>query len=183
MLKFIIESIKKEGNWEDVDDMLGNTYSSEKISKMWELIDTYNEYEFRKNKMGTLYVLFEKNNDEYTSEYISVGFVNLRPINLYKLPYKNLMEEIGMGVLKSKRRQGLAKYMYKTLLKQYNILSDKEQYENNIKLWISLSKDFNIDIVDIKNQKIIDKKVDLYDNKYYNIIWNNDSNVRLVLYK
>ena len=179
MLKSIIESIKKKGNWEDVDDMLGNTYSQEKINKMWELIDTYNKYEFRKNKLGTLYVLFEKNGNEYTS----VGFVNLRPINLSKLSYKNLMEEISMGVLKSKRRLGLAKYMYGNLLKQYNILSDKEQYENNIRLWISLSKDFNIDIVDIKNQKIIDKNVDLYDDKYYNIIWNDDSNVRLVLYK
>ena len=185
MLKEILEMARAiKGEWLDADNMLGNTFEEEKINSMWELIDTYKNYEFRKNILGNLYVLFEK--IDYT--YKSIGFVNLRNANSIgiKLNYKNLMEEIGVGVLKEKRRQGLAKWMYKTLVKQgISIMCDKEQYENNRKLWISLSKEMNVHIIDIDSLKIIDKKVILNPDKGYNVddrIWNSKDNIRLVLY-
>jgi len=190
MLKEILEMAKAiKGDWLEADEMLGNSFSQEKIDKLWELIDTYKNYEFRKNKMGNLYVLFEKNNNEY----INIGFVNLRDARVIgnKLGYKNLMEEIGVGVLKEKRKQGLAKWMYKTLVKHnISIMGDKEQYDNNRKLWISLSKDMDVDIIDIGSLKIIDKKVILKPDIGYNVddrIWgskydNTYDNIRVVLY-
>lgn len=71
------------------------------------------------------------------------------------------------------RRRNIASFLYKYLLKEYHVLSDKIQYQGAVKLWKSFIKetDSQIYLYDSKEDEIITKISNKTD---HNSIWSDN---------
>jgi hypothetical protein len=162
-----------EGNYEDPS----------KISNL-----TFDEYEKNwiykgkiKTKDGIEYVVIQNKNTDIstwevgllTSEKVEIVF----HMELYKsvdlgkeIGYSNLYR---VGTIRTKeglRGRGIATELYRFLIKNEHltIMGSSIEYFGTRQLWASLSNeiDIQVDFVDVKDKKIIAKKVILHKGKY-----------------
>ena len=111
-----------------------------------------------------------------------------------KLGLSNILRVSSVLVAKNYRMRGLSTFVYKYIVNDlgYSIISDFEQYFGARKLWSRLSKDSEIivDVINIKDNVIIDKNVELkhgklndeFDERY----WSKDlskKDIRFILRK
>ena len=86
------------------------------------------------------------------------------------LGYTNLYQVHMVQVITNERGQNIAKTMYRYLCKtlKINLLGDAYQYFGARKLWVSLSKDTDIqvDIVELQTNKVLFTNVTLHHGKY-----------------
>lgn len=91
---------------------------------------------------------------KYITKYRSLGYGSFRIVE-------------GVETKDGIRNLGYGKFLYKKLVDnlKYVLMGDAEQYDKARMLWVSLSNhpDFNVDIVDLSNAKIIHKNVNLKD--------------------
>lgn len=87
-----------------------------------------------------------------------------------KMGYKRLVNVDGVAVLEKYTGNSIATTIYKYLVNKqgYTILGDEKQYFGARKLWANLSKelDLEVDIIDIKDKKIIQSNVILHHGSF-----------------
>lgn len=112
----------------------------------------------------------------------------------FKNHYKNLMNVDGVMTRYDMRGATIGRFMYQYLVDKmhYTILGDEIQYAKARLLWARLSKmdDCIVDIIDIEDDKIIERNVELYhgeaDHEFDERVWSYDTikkHIRLVLTK
>jgi hypothetical protein len=106
--------------------------------------------------------------------------------------YRNIHIVDEIAVNKDYRCLGVATKLYTYFVKKHNytLMSSYLQYFGSRKLWSALSRDNNlsVDIIDIENNKLIDKNAIIYhgdlDEEFDKRVWSYNSdaiNIRLIL--
>ena len=123
-------------------------------------------------------------------------FAVLMEIDLTSIPnmlgYTNIFNVDSVTVATIRQGFGIARTIYLYFVKKlkYNLMGDEEQYFGSRKLWKKLSQheDAIVDIIDIYNNRIIEKNVTLHhgseDWDFDNRVWSYDTDkrhIRLIL--
>jgi hypothetical protein len=198
MIKEIIKEMSIAGfdDWEPSEDLVA-VMSVFVLKKYWTFIDKVkiNGKSFNLYKLKNSYILgnFKETSEK---EIFEVDFrIDLKEESEIKNKFnlkKSLFRVDGVMTNKNKRGFGIGTFMYKYLIKNENILliSDRTMFFGARKLWVRLSKsiDVVVDIIDIKNYKVLEKDVKLHhgdeDWDFDERVWSYDTDkahIRLVL--
>lgn len=159
--------IAKSGDWDTNFDE--ESYSKTIINLKWKLLHN-NFYhmnytlEFRQLTNNLNFILGYWNNEGRFSLVSKIDFTRMKSIERH-FNLKRLIKVNGVYVNKDFQGLGIAQEIYTTLVNdlEYTILSDGVQYFGARKLRVVLSKqiDVIVDIIDLSNNVIIKKNVEL----------------------
>ena len=162
------------------------------FDKNWVSIGSLNNFKLIKNESNN-FILVYAIGDFDNNKFITIGKIVLHKINtLDTLGYKNLYR-VGVVLLnRLYQKSGLAKNLYRFLTQNEKIaiLGDQMQFFGARKLWVSLSKDTDVqvDIVDIDKKQILFTNIILhhgnYEKDYDKRIWSlgpEKKNIRPIL--
>lgn len=186
-------SIAATGHARDESFILALSYAVYKAD--WKVIGSISidatTYQIIKHKTEDIYSLGKVNTQNGKKVFDTVFRIELTPVSSF-LNYNNIYQVNMVATHMRKRGLGIAKTMYRFLIKNLNltILGDTYQYFGARKLWTSLSKDTDImvDIIDLTNNNVVEYNVELYhgdyDHQIDERIWafnNKKENIRLIL--
>lgn len=198
-------SIAKEGDFKDAQDALG--IQGEFGMKKFQEIETFsvNNQELKLFKLrNSLYFklgywtidkFISKIGEEERNIFVEVFHIELSRVkSLEHLGYSKVVNVDGVATLDKFTNKGIATIVYKYLVNtlNYTVLGDKNQYFGARKLWARLSNelDVGVDLVDIKDMKVIQKNVTLhhgkYDSDFDSRLWDyseDKKNIRCILTK
>lgn len=134
-----------------------------------EIIRHKNANQWRVGNIETR--VLPKTGETHTA-FHSVFFILLRNVKnvAHRLHYHRLYQVETVGVHEDARGVGIAKTMYRYLVKThgYLLIGDREQYFGARRLWASLSRDtdISVDLVDLANDAVIGTEVVLHQGRY-----------------
>ena len=188
------QAIAIQGDWSAKDDL--GSKSTFMLEKEWNYIEDIESMKLYKHKSSNAWILGNiKNIDGEDKPRFGISFridfSNQKNIG-YKFGLKKLYNVDEVGVSKDKRGFGLATKMYSYFIKKqgYNIIGDEQQFFGARRLWSKLSRITNlvVDIVDIKNEIILEKNAKIYhgdlDEEFDKRVWSYDidkKDIRLIL--
>lgn len=185
-------SIAKEGNAEFPEELL-SFKTVFMLERDWASIGKIGKMICFKHKKSGAYLMGKYNDDEKQFEvYLYMELKTMNSSMYTKLGYDKVKYVKGVDVKETSHGDGIATSFYKFLVKElkYTILASEEQYFGARKLWTRLSKalDVTVDIIDIKNNHIMEKSVILhhgnYDHDFDERVWSytlEKKNIRLIL--
>ena len=193
-------SIAGYGDWEPSKEMIG-TKSALVLRKKWFKIDNIRTYtnktlEVYKDSKSEYFIAGNFITSSEGDERFEIDFeIEMKEHKGIASDFKikqRLMNVDGVRVKTTKQGDGISTEMYKSLVKNENIiiLGDEIQYFGARKLWSRLSKsiDVVVDIIDVKTNIYLEKDVLLKhgneDWDFDNRVWSYDydkKNIRLLL--
>jgi hypothetical protein len=188
-------SIARVGDW--IDDIDFQNVSLQIIEDKYPIPEEINvqgwKYEIRKleSKSNIMYRLGKFCTRRQITEFRTYGIIELD----YRgsiLHYNNVYNVDGVRVVTKCQGTRIAAGMYTHFVKNNDmiILGDEEQFFGARKLWTKLSRmeDVCVDIIDLKENKIVETDVTLYhgsnDWEFDTRVWSYDkdlSHIRLIL--
>jgi len=189
-------SIAGYGDWTPSKEIVGDL-SLIALEKYWEriaVIQVTSDY-YEVYKLDNIYIAGNVVQSDETNRFeidFEIKLTEHKSIaHDFKIKQK-LMNVDGVKVKKSTRGRGLAKSIYKLLVKQeeFIILGDEVQYFGARKLWSRLSKDTSVkvDIIDVETKQYLEKDVILKhgtkDWEFDDRVWSYEhekKNIRLLL--
>lgn len=170
-------SIAKYGDWSEGAGYIGE-FRATKLDR-YVLLEDIGEFQFYQLRNSLDFIVGKKTietvktkiGDEMLENFLVVLNIQfVREKLLDKIGYSKMIRVKGVTTHIDYQRSGIAKFVYKHIVNTlgYTIMSDKEMYFGARKLWSRLSKDIDVqvDLVDIKNNIIIDKNVILHHGNY-----------------
>jgi len=181
--QFNEQSIAMIGSWTSGKGI--DSISENMIEKQWKLVGEFNvgniKYQLRilNNKIHFILGKFETRNvetksglEKHTRFVVHLELKATRLKTLKRdLPYKKTINVDSVEIADAgSRSRGLATLVYRYLTGElgYTIIGDEYQYFGARRLWSSLSNhlDLTVDIIDIKNRKLVVADVILHQGKY-----------------
>jgi hypothetical protein len=201
--KLIIEhAVAKPGDW-DGADLLITSISQFIFQKNWKIVGNVeidsNDYIIARFDDASIHFVIGRTIDMEDGGQTKPRFAVVFRIDLNDesnignaLGISNLFSVFSVAVKPALRGQRIAKQMYKWLINTQSmvILGDRTQYFGARRLWAALSRDTDlvVDIVDVRDMKIVEQNVTLhhgqYDHEFDQRIWSYGqeiAHIRLVL--
>lgn len=165
-------SIAKDGDYRRYYDQLGYQ-GFDSFEKNHTKIDdifilSENEtYELYKTNNRDSYVLGQKIEDNGVEYFGRIFIITLEKTNILSNLYNNTMLVKGSATNENFQGKTIGSTMYGYLVNDlgFTIVGDRKQYTGSRRLWTSLSKSMRVDIADVRNNKIIEKGVNLFQSK------------------
>lgn len=154
----------------------GRSKSLKGIKDSFTKITIYKDFSIYKHKKLDYIIVGKFYDDDITNKsrfaiVADMGFKESKAISYNKVfRKKNIIQVETIHVQQAMRREKIASFLYKYLLREYNIMSDKIQYENAVKMWKNFIKetDNTIYLYNSVEDKIITK---ITNNSNPNYIW------------